>query len=404
MRILVTTRGSSGHVTPLAPFAHAALAAGHDVLVAAHAPHAGNVERLGLPFAPVDPAPPEVFRGLLMQLPELDLDTANDRVFAEYFGRLDTRAALPSLRALVELWQPDVILRESWEFASVLVGELYDIPVVRVALGLATTEAMVGRLVPSILDELRAELGLEPDPEGRAVLEGPCLSAVPELLDDAPRAVHRVRTETPAATPAGSLPDAWWPGVARGAPLVYVTFGSVAAGEHMPFFPALYRTAIAALAALPVRVLVTLGEDRDVAALGPLPANVHVERWIPQDAVLPHAALMVAHGGYGTTLGALAHGVPQVLVPLFSIDQWANAAAVDAAGAGIALDADRATRRVLDLPGEATAEGLGGAVARVLNHVEYAKAARRIAAAMAELPPAAAALDVLGDAVSVPAR
>jgi UDP:flavonoid glycosyltransferase YjiC (YdhE family) len=35
MRVLFTTRGSSGHVTPLAPFGHACLRAGHQVLVAA---------------------------------------------------------------------------------------------------------------------------------------------------------------------------------------------------------------------------------------------------------------------------------------------------------------------------------------------------------------------------------
>ena len=35
MRVLLTTRGSSGHVTPLAPFGHALLRAGHEVLVAA---------------------------------------------------------------------------------------------------------------------------------------------------------------------------------------------------------------------------------------------------------------------------------------------------------------------------------------------------------------------------------
>ncbi len=188
---------------------------------------------------------------------------------------------------------------------------------------------------------------------------------------------------------APPLPD-WWPG--NDDPLVYVTFGSVTAGEHLPYFPALYRAAIDALAPLPVRVLLTIGDRRDPAELGPLPANVHVEEWVAQDAVVPHAAAVVGHGGHGTTLGALAHGVPQVVVPLFSIDQWANAAAVERAGAGVALDADRGSRRVLARPGPEVIDELGPAVERVLAAPSEAQ---RIAAAIARAPAAEAALDVL---------
>ena len=68
-------------------------------------------------------------------------------------------------------------------------------------------------------------------------------------------------------------------------PLVYLTFGSVAAA--LPFFPDLYRAALRALAALPVRVLLTLGEAADPALLAPLPGNAHVERWRAQEEVLP---------------------------------------------------------------------------------------------------------------------
>ena len=81
---------------------------------------------------------------------------------------------------------------------------------------------------------------------------------------------------------------------------------------------------------------------------------MHVEPWVSQDDVASRAAVIVCHGGYGSTLGALAHAVPLVVLPLFSIDQWANADAVARVGAGVALDADRTTRRVLDLPGAGT--------------------------------------------------
>jgi UDP:flavonoid glycosyltransferase YjiC (YdhE family) len=76
-----------------------------------------------------------------------------------------------------------------------------------------------------------------------------------------------------------------------------------------------------ALAPLHARVLLTIGDSRDLRELGAIPSNVHVERWVAQDAVLPHAAAVVCHGGYGSTLGTLRHGVPLVVLPLFSSDQ-----------------------------------------------------------------------------------
>ena len=402
MRILLSTRGSAGHLNPLAPFGHAALRAGHDVLVAAQGQHAGNVERAGLPLARFGAPPPEQWMPLLADFGAMDLDTANAVMIGEYFGRMDTAAALPGLRAIVEDWRPDVIVREGWEYASPLVAELHGIPVARVALGLGAVEALSIDLAAAAVDDARAELGLPPDPAGDRLRDTPFLTMIPEVLEDpavpAPPRTHRFRHHVSADAPP--LPG-WWPGNDERA-LVYVTFGSVTAGEHLPYFPALYRAAIDALAPLPVRVLLTIGDHRDPAELGPLPANVHVEEWVAQDAVMPHAAAIVGHGGHGTTLGALAHGVPQVVVPLFSIDQWANAAAVERAGAGVALDADRG-RRVLARPGPDVTDGLGPAVQRVLEDPSHGREARRIAAAMAAQPPVEAALDVLSPPRRAPA-
>ena len=402
MRILLTTRGSAGHLTPLAPFGHAALGAGHEVLVAAQGQHAGNVERARLPFAPFGEPPPEQWMPLLADFREMNLDTANNLMIGEYFARMDTAAALPGLRAIVEDWRPDVIVRDCWEYASTLVAELHGIPVARVALGLAAVEALSIELAAPAVDAARAELGLPPDPAGDRLRDTPFLTMLPEAIEDpavpAPWPTHRFRHAVSADAPP--LGD-WWPG--NDDPLVYVTFGSVTAGAHLPYFPALYRAAIDALAPLPVRVLLTIGNRREPQDLGPLPANVHVEEWVAQDAVAPHAAAIVGHGGHGTTLGALAHGVPLVVVPLFSIDQWANAAAVQRAGAGVALDAERGTRRVLARPGPDVMDGLGPAVQQVLADPSHRREAQRIAAAMRALPPADAAVDTLA-ALSSAAR
>ena len=94
---------------------------------------------------------------------------------------------------------------------------------------------------------------------------------------------------------------------------------------------------------------------------------------------MPHAAAMVAHGGAGTTLAALAAGVPLVLLPL-SADQPINARRVAELGAGVALDG-----------GATCVPKLAAAVTRVLEEPCYRAAARRIAVQVGTLPSVAEA-------------
>ena len=140
VRVLVTTRGSSGHLGPLVPFARACARAGHEVAVAAQRQHEANVRRAGLAFDPVDDPPDGEWMPLMGSFAELDLETADRLMIGEFFAGIDLRAELPGLRAIVARDRPDLILRESWEFGSTLVAELEGIPIARVGLGLASVE------------------------------------------------------------------------------------------------------------------------------------------------------------------------------------------------------------------------------------------------------------------------
>jgi UDP:flavonoid glycosyltransferase YjiC (YdhE family) len=389
MRVLFTTRGSSGHVTPLAPVAHALVRAGHEVQVAAQHHFAENVERTGLPFAPLGALRDEDWMPLLPQFAAMRLDEGHEAMCREFFGRLDMGAMLPGLRELADRWRPDLIVRESWEYGSTIVAEERGIPLARVGLGVAGVEAVSERAAIPSIERERAAAGLSPDQEGERLRAAPYLTDVPASLEDAAPPPRTLRFRTFEAAPA-ALGD--------GEPFVYASLGSVTAGAHMAFYPALYRAVIEALAGLPARVLLTIGEDRDLAELGPLPANVRVERWVPQDQVLPGASAVVTHGGHGSVIGALAHGVPLVVLPLFSLDQWFNAEAVARAGVGVALDAERETRRAVDLPDAHTLAALAPAVERILAEPAYRSAAEGVAAEIRALPPvddAPAALEAL---------
>jgi UDP:flavonoid glycosyltransferase YjiC (YdhE family) len=97
--------------------------------------------------------------------------------------------------------------------------------------------------------------------------------------------------------------------------------------------------------------MVTVGAAGDPDGLGPVPANVSVERFVPQAQVLPRCSAVVCHGGSGTVLASLAHGVPVMCLPR-GADQFANALNVARVGAGAMLTdtevTDSALREALD--------------------------------------------------------
>jgi UDP:flavonoid glycosyltransferase YjiC (YdhE family) len=346
VRVLVATTRGAGHLGPLVPFAQACVRAGHDVLVAGPASVASLTSRARLRLRPVaapaaavvDEAFAPVWRG----------EASIEHVVRDLFIGLYARTAMADMLSAVDEWRPDVIVRETMEFASAVAAVRYDVPQVRVGIHLDSSVDTGGRLETLAAEEL----GIEPE----RLREGPLLTRSPG--DDEP-GVHRFRTD---AIPL------------RRAELVYVTFGSEApASEH---FPGVYRRAVEALAGLPLPVLMTIGDRGDPDELGPLPPSVSVAPWVSQTEVMPWAAAMVGHGGSGSTLTALAAGVPQALVPLF-VDGPANARRIAALGAGL------------------VAEDLAADVRALLEDPRYRRAAQTVAAEIAALPSVDEAVELI---------
>jgi UDP:flavonoid glycosyltransferase YjiC (YdhE family) len=373
MRVLMTTKRGAGHFGPLIPFARAFRRAGDTVLIAAPNSALPMVRAEGFSTWLFDEAPEderdEIF-AITQQLPE---EERGPYVISEAFIRLDARAALPGMRDVCRRWNPDIVVSEITELAGPLVAEALGIPTVCVGIVqqgkgdavMQTTSVM------RAIDELRAELGLADDRGGERFLSAPYFTLMPEALEDpaTPGSRSPWRFRDLDAPYSGAHTDRF-AGDER--PLVYLTFGSVA--PTMDYFPDVYRGAIDSFSALPVRVLVTVGRDRDPAELGPVPANVQVERWIPQREVMPHAAAMVCHGGSGTVTMGLAAGVPMAVVPLFA-DQPYNAERVAAIAAGIAIDG-----------GPQGVARLGDAVSKLLVDPAYRANAERVADEMRSLP------------------
>jgi MGT family glycosyltransferase len=241
---------------------------------------------------------------------------------------------------------------------------------VRVAITARAAELeIIGEAAPSV-DAHGIGVGLPPDPSARRILDERVLTLFPASLETPGTDSTLVSRYRAARGEPRPLPD-WWPD--REGPFVYATLGT--AIGNMDQSRALYRIVLDALVDLPIRVLLTIGKDLPLELLGDVPSNVHVERFVPQDEVLPHAAAILHHGGSGTTLGALAAGIPMVVTPMFA-DQPFNAERVAATGAGLALP----TRG-------ATPEDIRQALRRVLDDASFRQAAERCAQQIAELSP-----------------
>jgi MGT family glycosyltransferase len=173
---------------------------------------------------------------------------------------------------------------------------------------------------------------------------------------------------------AGDAPA--WLGATIDRPLVAVTLGTVN-GHRVD----LLRSIVDGLATLDVEVVVGLGADP--STLGPVPANVRVERYVPMSLLLPRSTVVVHHAGSGTTLAALAAGVPAAMVPIMA-DQPENAAATARAGAALVLDTTRLT-----------ADSVAAAVQQLLDTPAFTDRARAVAGEIAAMPGPDAVVEVI---------
>jgi UDP:flavonoid glycosyltransferase YjiC (YdhE family) len=365
VRVLFGCVAADGHFLPLVPLARAFMARGDDVAVATAASFAPRVEAEGLSVLPagIDQAELErrfaPYRDEIRQLP---VPERRKHAYTNRFGRLDAPARLDDLFVQARAWRPDLMVHESSELAT---------PVVAEALGLPSVNHSFGRIIPrsameaatSVTAAMWTRSGLEPQP-----FNGSFRGAYVDLCPPSLAAEH-----PPPGTPvlplraiaAAKRDDV------RDRPLVYVTLGTIMGST------AVFRLLLSALADVDADVLLTTGRNNDPSELAPVPANATVEQYVPQSEVLTAASVVVTHGGSGSMLGALAHGLPMLVVPQ-GADQFENGAA--AAGIGAA--------RVL-MPDAVDEQSVRSAVVELLTDVSFRAAAESVAAEIAAMPSAA---------------
>lgn len=349
MRFLFSFPGGAGHFEPLAPVARALGAAGHAVAFATHPRMVPIVAERGFAAFPAmaGEAGPRPRKPLLEVSMERERRDLREKFAAVSGRRTDGILALD--------WRPDAIVRDESDFSAVFAAELLGVPWATV-LVLATDELIRLDELAGTLDVVRASYGLPPV---ESLDGGLVLSPFPPSLRAAEHALR--------FGPTGhGDPDGH----------VYFTLGTefnVECGD-------LFERVLEGLAGY--EAIVTVGPDRDPAELSPAP-GIRVERYVAQAEVLPRCRAVISHGGSGSVLGALAHGLPMVLIPM-GADQPLTAARVEALGAA----------RVLD-PVRATPDDVRAALAAVLEQPGYRAAAERMRDELEALPGVERSVELL---------
>jgi UDP:flavonoid glycosyltransferase YjiC (YdhE family) len=375
MRVLATFAGGTGHFLPTLPYARQLRARGHQVRYACQQAMVPVVEDAGFPAVDTGGAtllPPDERR------PLSPVDRAHEqRVVADLFvARVGTERAA-RLSALIADWRPDLMLRDEMDVGAGVAAEAAGVPSADVVVIAAGGFLDAGRLRPP-LEQLRARHGLPGDPASRRLHGDLTLDPVPPGLrdpgDPLPDTAVAVR---PAILDDLAVGDPAPPANARRS--IYLTLGTVFAQESGDLFPRV----LAGLRGLDVDVLVTVGRELDPAELGPQPAHIRVERFVPLTDALLGRDLVVSHAGAGTVVATLALGLPSVLLPLGADQPWT---------------ADRCrtlgVSRVLD-PLTCSSTQLRTTVLALLDDSPEQHTAQALARQTAELPTTAEAADLL---------
>ena len=382
MRVLFTSAAGLGHIHPTFPLARAAARAGDEVLFAVATEAVPTVKRFGFAALPIPYGDPADLGRAWTSLPDHDLNTY---VVAEIFTRIQGLAALPAQQAAIREFRPDLVIAN--EISSHVAAESCGVP--SAYLGITALDLADLRWDPVVAaaNDLRAAAGLPPSSRLPYEAGVRYLSPVPPLLWNDPTRLpadwiwyrHQDADEEVPAAPSLDAAAA----TRRSRPRIYATLGSMAGRND--FSRPVFAAMLSALGRLDADVLFTIGPF-DRRAIAEPPANVTVSAYEPQSRAMQCDAAVI-HAGSGTTVAALARGLPLVAVPLFA-DQMHNADRLAAAQLAVRVD-----------PGE-IGERLTTAVETVLGDPVYAANAHSVAREIAARPTPGQAIDLLRPAVS----
>ncbi|NYI04404.1 macrolide family glycosyltransferase [Allostreptomyces psammosilenae] len=337
-----------GHVNPGLAVIRELVERGYRVSYATTDAFAATVAATGATVVP--------YTSLLPREDDPEQSWPDDAIEAMNLFLRESQAVLPQLEAVWEADRPDLFLYDIAGYPGRLMAEKWGVPAVQLSPTYVAWEGyqedMADFLGPLFASPagvayqgeftrwLRENgVGLTPDDfTGRPRR---CVVLIPKAMQpNAERVSEEVYTFVGPC--AGDRADqGGWRTPEDGRPVLLVTLGSAYTNQ-----PEFFRACIAAFGDSRWHVVMSIGRYVDEAALGPVPDNVEVHRWVPQFSVLSQADAFITHAGMGGTVEGLYHGVPMVAVPQ-AVDQFGNAERIRELGVGRHVPTEEATPEVL---------------------------------------------------------
>ncbi|WP_250305728.1 nucleotide disphospho-sugar-binding domain-containing protein [Streptomyces sp. A 4/2] len=381
MRVLFSVSSWPTHYAAAVPLGWALQAGGREVRVLCPPSQSGPVTRAGLLPVPVldgmDVAVHnrmsyvrEALRGEwaypwlpLHPLTGAPMSALGDFDLAEYRRTVEPQYARRSAHGHDEAvrfarrWRPDAVVHDPVSTEGLLAARVLGIPAALALWGPVGTHEDRG------LDILPQDLGHSFERYGCAPFGA---DAIEYVIDPCPSALRppvrgeRLPVRFVPYNGGGVAPE-WLGAAGRTRPRIAVTWSTALTSMSGPRSYLLPRI-VEALSGLDAELVLTATRD-DVAALGDVPPDVRVLERCPLRLLLDHCDLVVHHGGAGSTMTALAAGVPQLAIT-FATEQTRVAERLTGAGAGLRLSGH-----------PADAESIRAAAVELLGEPRYLKAA-----------------------------
>lgn len=362
MRVLFTGVPGHGHLLPLLPLARAFRRRGDDVALMVPSGYVHVFSGEGLETLPAGADSPavidEVMRRTGVDVRFSDSREAVIEAFTTARIELSVDDALPAART----WHPDLVVHDPMDFLGPYLASVCGAPHTVVTFG-SDVSANFIRAASEKAAMDYAERGVRWR-QPRWVLDT-CPSALQVDGWQAPPGWLPLR---PEAHRAPSTSPQMRPKPLSGGPRVLVTFGTIYTD------PEVLSPLIRALSATGAGVRVTLGTTTAPEGFAVDHDAVAFEEFLPYEVLLEGVDVVVAHGGAGTSLGALAAGVPLVLIPQ-GADQGGQAERVAAAGAAISITTE-----------DFAPAAVTRAVAEVVGQPHYRESARMVADQIRAMP------------------
>lgn len=350
------------HVLPSLEVIRALVARGHRVTYANDPAVAEVIRETGAELVPYTST-----------LPVADHDWPDDPIAAMRIFLEDNIRLLPQLEAVYGEEPADLYLYDIGAYAARALAERQRRPIVQLSPSMVGWDGYDEEVAAPLwelpgADDYRARFAGWLAGNGAATTDmdefsgrpARCLALIPRAMQpNADRVDDGVSFVGPCKKPSGT-----WERPAGAEKVLLISLGSAYTRQ-----PEFYRRCLAAFGGLPGwHVVLQIGKHVDPAELGPIPGNVEVHSWVPQQAILERADAFVTHAGMGGCGEGLLAGVPMIAVPQ-AADQFMNADRLVELGVARRIDT-----------AEATAETLRTALVELTTDPEVAERLKRLRA------------------------